>query len=263
MTATTTTADPFTSPKTHKFCVQCEKHILCEAFPNGIKDHLTKVCFLCWNTSFAAQLAQGSTEVRINHNKSEGSGLNCVTHGHALAHQEVRHMLSRENWALYAAILKECAGTPEEVPCDFPPVGILRVATGLAALAAEAASQVEAGVSAAHQDDNNCDENGDDDDELSVRKDSLQPSTGYPHAKGDEPHFVPVIVKVDESHIPPRWRSENLRHRHRHAGLDPTSREFVPRGGVVPPVWPAGIHLLPGFGMDEEGNLVGDVLRQG
>jgi hypothetical protein len=28
-------------------------------------------------------------------------------------------------------------------------------------------------------------------------------------------------------------------------------------------VWPAGIHLLPGFGMDEEGNLVGDVLRQG
>jgi hypothetical protein len=35
-----------------------------------------------------------------------------VTHGHALAHREVRHMLSHENWALYAVILKESAGAP-------------------------------------------------------------------------------------------------------------------------------------------------------
>jgi hypothetical protein len=133
----------------------------------------------------------------------------------------------------------------------------LQVTAGLVAVAAEAASQGDAGVNTAHHDDNNCDENSDDnDDEISVREDSLQPQMGYPHVKCDEPHSVPVIVKTDESHIPPLWRSGNLRYQRRHVGLDPKSREFIPRGEVVPPVWPAETYLPPDLGMDGKGDLV-------
>jgi hypothetical protein len=146
-------------------CVSCNRLRPWLGFPQDIKDHLKKVCFLCWNNSFVGPLDHGRAVVRIT-DKLEGSGLKCVSHDHHLSHKEVHVLLSQVNWVRYDQILWETYGYFEG-----PQRGTAKVMLGLVAIAADEPAAV---------------------DHPAGRRDSLSPIFRSNHRVGLDYHHKPV-----------------------------------------------------------------------